>query len=219
MPSRKAASPAPSRVSPGRPTREQQAQRDEELLNAALDIFLDRGFERTTMEEIATFVGMSKRTMYARYEDKSALFKAAVQRAAQRYMVPRETLDALLTDDLEQTLKSVARLRITNVAKPIAIKLQRILSAQSYRFPELFQAAMEGGTGPTLAFLRDLFTRCNASGQIEVSDARQAATAFLSIAVSGMARSIVAGHPPTEEELEKHLDFSVKLFLNGARHR
>ena len=51
----------------GRPTRAQQEQRHEELLNVALDIFLERGFEQATMEEIAIQVGMSKRTVYARY--------------------------------------------------------------------------------------------------------------------------------------------------------
>jgi len=47
------------------------------------------------------------------------------------------------------------KLRI--VATPVATKLQRILSAQSNRFPELFNAAFEEGAGPTVRFLSDLF--------------------------------------------------------------
>lgn len=203
----------------GRPTRAQQQQRHEELLNVALDIFLERGFEQTTMEEIAIQVGMSKRTVYARYEDKGALFKAAVRRAIERYTVPREALEAVATDDLEETLSAIARLRIANVAKPVATKLQRILSAQSYRFPELFNAAFEEGAGPTIKFLRDLFVRYSKQGKINVTEPQRAATAFLSLVVGGPARIIVSGNKLDQAEIEKHIHFAVDLFLVGIRRR
>src|SRR5882724_7210326 len=200
----------------GRPTRAQQEQRHEELLNIALDIFLERGFEQTTMEEIATHVGMSKRTVYARYEDKGALFKATVRRAIERYTVPRDALEAVATDDLEATLAAIARLRIANVATPVATKLQRILSAQSYRFPELFNAAFEQGAGHTISFLTDLFVRYSTRGKIEVTEPERAATAFLSLVVGGPARIIVSGNKLNAAETERHIRFAVGLFLKGV---
>lgn len=215
----KQTNPSVTRRSPGRPTRAQQEQRQEELLNVALDIFLERGFEQTTMEEIATSVGMSKRTVYARYQDKAALFKAAVHRAVERYTVPREALEAVATDDLEETLTAIAHLRIANVATPIGTKLQRILSAQSYRFPELFNAAFEEGTGPTVDFLSELFTRYHSRGDIDVTEPRRAATAFLSLVVGGPARVIVSGNVLDEQEIETRVRFAVGLFLNGVRRR
>jgi TetR/AcrR family transcriptional repressor of mexJK operon len=211
------ANPDTERPRSGRPTLAQQTQRQEELLNVALDVFLEMGFERTTMEEIAAKVGMSKRTIYARYEDKSALFKAAVHRAVERFTVPREALEAVVTDDLEQTLTAIARLRVANSATPIAIKLQRILSAQSYRFPELFTIALEEGTGPTLDLLCSVFERHTALGEIKVTEPRRAATAFLSLAVGGSARQAVAGKMPDAAEVKKRIAFGVGLFLNGIR--
>jgi len=210
---------AVARPGVGRPTRAQQEQRHEELLNVALDIFLERGFEQATMEEIAIQVGMSKRTVYARYEDKATLFKAAVQRAIERYTVPREALEAVVTDDLEQTLAAIARLRIANVATPVATKLQRILSAQSYRFPELFNAAFEQGAGPTVSFLSDLFVRYSARGEVNVTEPQRAATAFLSLAVGGPARIIVSGNVLDDAEIERHIRFAVGLFLSGIGRR
>lgn len=203
----------------GRPTREQQELRHEELLNVALDIFLERGFEQTTMEDIAIQVGMSKRTVYARYPDKATLFKAAVRRAIERYTVPRESLDVIATDDLEKALTAVAHLRISNLSRPVAIKLQRILSTQSYRFPELFNVAFEEGTGPTIAFLRDLFTRHHAEGRINVTEPQRAAAAFLSLAAGGPARVIVSGNTLTEAEIERHVEFAVRLFMDGVSRR
>lgn len=171
------------------------------------------------MEEIATQVGMSKRTVYARYQDKGALFKAAVRLAIERFTVPRETLEAVATDDLEETLAAIARLRIANLARPVATKLQRILSAQSYRFPELFHAAFEEGVGPTVNFLGDLFARYSAQGEIKVTEPQRAATAFLSLALSGPARIIVSGNMLDDTEIEKHIRFAVGLFLRGVDRR
>lgn len=203
----------------GRPTREQQEQRHEELLNTALDIFLEKGFEQATIEEIAIHVGMSKRTVYARYEDKASLFKAAVRRAIERYTVPREVLEAVATDDLEGTLTAIARLRIANLATSVATKLQRILSAQSYRFPELFNAAYEQGAGPTVSFLSDLFVRYSMQGEINVTEPQRAAAAFLSLAVGGPARIIVSGNKLDDTEIDNHIRFAVSLFLVGVRRR
>ena len=210
-----------SRARPGvgRPMRAQRQQRHEELLNVALDIFLEKGFEQSTMEEIAIRVGMTKRTVYARYEDKGTLFKAAVQRAIDRYTVPRDALEAVASDDLHETLAAVAHVRIANIARPIVSKLQRILSAQSYRFPELFKIAFEEGAGPTIGFLSELFVRESAQGKINVSEPRRAATAFLSLAVGGPARIIVSGNKMGTAEIEKHVRFAVDLFLTGVNPR
>lgn len=171
------------------------------------------------MEEIAIRVGMSKRTVYARYEDKRCLFKAAVKRAIERYTVPGNELEAVATDDLEETLAAIARLRIANVATPVGTKLQRILSAQSYRFPELFNAAFEEGAGPTISFLSELFVRYSREGKINVTEPQRAASAFLSLAVGGPARIIVSGNKLDDTEIEKHIRFAVGLFLKGVCRR
>ena len=44
---------------------------------------------------MAAAIGMTKRTVYALYTDKAALFKAAVQQAIERWIVPRETFEAM----------------------------------------------------------------------------------------------------------------------------
>jgi AcrR family transcriptional regulator len=178
-------------------------------------MFLEKGFEQTTVEDIAIRVGMSKRTVYARYPDKMRLFRAAVQRAVERYTVPRAAVEALAAEDLRETLLRIARQRIANVATPVVIKLQRILTAQSYRFPELFNAAFDEGAGPTIAFLEDLFRRYSHQGQIHVLEPRRAAIAFLSLVVGGPARLIVAGNKIDAAEIEAHIRFTVDLFLKG----
>src|SRR3546814_16821124 len=91
--------------------------------------------------------------------DKNALFGAAVQRAIERWIIPAEVLDALDPDDLEGTLTAVAGLRMRNANSADGLRLQHILSAESYRFPQTFAQAYDQGNVPTLKFLADLLRR------------------------------------------------------------
>lgn len=207
------------RPTAGRPTRDQAEARHRELLDTALDIFLDKGFEATTMEGVAAAVGMTKRTVYARYPDKAALFIATVQRAIERLIVADATLAALDTGDLEATLTAVARMRVAQVMTPAGLKLQRIINTQSYRFPQIFMMSYEQGAGPVIAFLADLLRRHDNAGAVCVDQPEMAANIFMSMVVSGPVRIIVSGNPLSQKEIDARIDFSVRLFLNGVRPR
>lgn len=208
-----------SRPRAGRPTREQAEARHNELLDAALDHFLDKGFEVATIEAIAQSVGMTKRTVYARYPDKVALFRAAVNRAIERYSTPQERIEATDCGDLEQTLRNIAMLRINQVMTPNGLKLQRIVATESYRFPDIFNAAYENGATPTVKFLAKLFRRETEAGRLAITDTFRAATTFMSMVVSGPVRIIVSGNYLSDTEIDERVNFAVRLFLDGARPR
>ena len=207
------------RSRPGRPTREQAEARAGELLDAALDHFLEKGYESATIEAIAADVGMTKRTVYARYPEKAALFRAAVHRAIERYTITDERIAATECGDLELTLRNIARLRIDLVASPQGMKLQRIINTESYRFPEIFNEVYELGALPTIRFLAALLRRETAAGRLALSEPAMAANVFMSMVVSGPVRIIVSGNALSEKEIDERIAFAVRLFLNGARPR
>jgi TetR/AcrR family transcriptional regulator, mexJK operon transcriptional repressor len=64
----------------GRPTREEAVRCDGRLLDFATKLFMERGFECTSIDVVAEAAGVSKPTVYAHYRDKRDLF-AAVLRA------------------------------------------------------------------------------------------------------------------------------------------
>ena len=204
---------------PGRPTREQAEARHALLLDRALDHFLDKGFEQATIEAIAADVGMTKRTVYARHEDKAALFLASVRRAIERYAVPKERIEGTVCDDLEQTLVNIAMLRIDLVSTEQGLKLQRIINTESYRFPEIFTESYERGAMPTIKFLADLLERETQAGNLAIEDPLGTANLFMSMVVSGPVRFIVSGIPLPRDEVDKRVAAAVRLFLNGARPR
>lgn len=207
------------RARPGRPTREQAKARHNELLDAALDHFLDKGFEVATIEAIAQSVGMTKRTVYARYADKAALFRAAVNLAIERFSVSHDRVEAADCGDLEQTLRNIAQLRISHSMTPNGLKLQRIIATESYRFPDIFNAAYEQGSTPTVKFLASIFQRETEAGKLAITEPLRAATTFMSMVVSGPVRIVVSGNHLSEAEIEERVSFAVRLFLDGARPR
>lgn len=210
---------SPVRRRAGRPTREQAEARDNELLDTALNLFLEHGFEMTTIEMIATSVSMTKRTVYARYTDKAALFLAAVHRAIERQVVPPEVLAGFDNGDLAETLEAVARLRVEQVMTPNGLRLQRIINTESYRFPEIFRANVKRSAAPVIMFVAEVLDRAVATGKIAPTDTALAASTFMSMVVGGQVRTIVSGRMPTKAEVDRKIHFTVGLLLDGLRPR
>ena len=168
---------------------------------------------------IAARINMTKRTVYARYADKASLFRGAVQRAIERQIVPQDVLAGFDQGDLAETLESVARLRIGQVMTPNGLRLQRIINTESYRFPGIFTDNFEQSAKPVLDFVAGVLDRAIAAGQISPTDSGFAASAFMSMVVGGQVRAIVSGRVPTRAELDRKVNFTVRLLLDGLRPR
>lgn len=203
----------------GRPTREQAEARQAELLDRALDHFLEKGFELATIEAIASDVAMTKRTVYSRYPDKASLFLAAVRRAVERYSVSQERIEATRVADLERTLVNIAMLRIDLVSEPEGLKLQRIINTESYRFPKILGMSYVLGAKPTVDFLASVLEEETARGNLAIDNPEAAANVFMSMVVSAPVRFITSGIPLPEEEVQERVAFAVRLFLEGAKPR
>lgn len=209
---RKAKTPGKS---PGRPSRAQSEARHRELLDRALDLFLERGFEGTTIDAIIDAVGMSRRTVYARYEDKIALFRAALQRAVDDWVVPAERLREAECDDLEETLIGVARLLVANVRSPSGLRLTRIANAEVFRMPDIADYLWQSTAQVTLAYLEDLFDRRLRSAGAGPARSQDAALAFLILIVEGSFQMTAWGRL-SDAEMDRQVLYRVRLFLNGA---
>jgi len=205
--------PAPS----GRPTREQAEQRHEQLLDRALEMFLEKGFELTTIDAIAASLNMTKRTIYARYDDKRALFRAAVQRAVDQWYAPLKDLQEMDAGNLEATLLEIARSRVTKMLSPAGLRLQRVINAESFRFPEILKG-YEEGAGPTIDFLARLFRSREGKELGRLDDPVFDAQMFLSM-VANSSRMVILGREPDKAAIHKRTQKCVQLFLNGLRAR
>jgi AcrR family transcriptional regulator len=210
-----------SRAAPpsGRPTREHAERRHEELLERALEMFAECGFEMTTIDAIANSLNMTKRTIYARYSDKAALFGAAMDRAIKRWVLPVEMLRATDTGDLQTSLVAFARLRVGNNMTREGLRLQRIVTSEAFRFPGVY-SRYEAATQVVIDYLVGLFERhAREEPGVWFDDPDLAASAFLSMINTPARLALLFGRNQTQPAIEAFIDKTVRLFLDGLRPR
>ena len=130
-----------------------------------------------------------------------------------------QTLQSLENEELELVLAELARMRIRQLTSPVGIKLQRIVSAESRRFLDIFLSATELVTKPVVTFLSGILRRHVSAGIVVSRNPDMAATAFLSMAVGAPARIAASGNKIDEAALEDRIAFTVELFLNGLHPR
>lgn len=197
---------------PGRPSRS-----NEELLDTAFGLFLEKGFAGTSIDAICAAAGMAKRTVYARYGDKETLFKAALTRAIDGWLVPIDHLRAQECDDFEASLLRIGAILLDNVLGVEGLQLLRLTNAEAVAMPDIAMENVRLGTAPTLAYLADLFHR-NLGGAAQAFPAADdAAKAFLNIVVAGPASNAAWGMHVDPAAIDRHTRYSVGLFLRGVR--
>src|SRR5215469_6267188 len=83
----------------GRPPKADAGDTKGELLQAALELFAARGFEGTSVRDIARAVGLSESVLYAHFDSKRAIFDAVfAQLGPQSAVSVLEGIDPLLID-------------------------------------------------------------------------------------------------------------------------
>jgi TetR/AcrR family transcriptional regulator, mexJK operon transcriptional repressor len=198
----------------GRPRRGEADRLNEDLLTHALDHFLEKGFAGTTLNAITASLGMSKQTVYARYGDKLTLFRAALERAIDEWLVPLRNLHELEGDDVEESLVAVARAIENTLVSPTGVKLIRITNSESYRMPEIGEYTYRRGLQQIGVYLADFFRRRVFADGREVPDLDDLATTFLNL-LSGPARLNAWGLKSEPIDVETFVRRRVQLFLHG----
>ncbi|OHV30398.1 MULTISPECIES: TetR/AcrR family transcriptional regulator [Pseudofrankia] len=199
----------------GRPTATEAAALNEQLRRAAVDVFLEQGYERTTMETVAQAAGITKRTLYARYPDKRALFLSVISWALAR-QERDERLTEPVPDDLVAGLTAIARTNLARAVDPDIVRLSRMAIAESARFPEFAASSHSMTWSPRMRAAMDLLRRHAAAGTVQIDDLELAAEHFLTLVSAMPAWLAVFGISRTPENEERHLRYAVTLFLNGV---
>lgn len=157
----------------------------EKILAIAGDFFVRQGFGAVSMAQIAATLGGSKSTLYNHFKSKEELFAAYVVE------VGREQFAALAEIDpgsgtAEQVLGSFGRAYLGLLLAPGVIAVNRLVIAETIRFPELGRIFYDKGPRNTHQRIVVLMETLAARDLIEVSDARLAAFAFKAMAESDL---------------------------------
>jgi TetR/AcrR family transcriptional repressor of mexJK operon len=200
----------------GRPTTQAAALLETTILTAATTAFLADGYAATTIEAIARACGVAKRTIYARWSGKAALFRAVLGQLMAKWLSDAGTWDD--TDDLETALNHAAASILAIALTPDAIALNRLLIAESARFPELPEMMHHAGAFEGTTRIAAMLDRAVARGTLPLQDTRFAAEQFLHLVLTGpQQRALGLGPRLDAPQTEAWRKASVALFLSGIR--
>jgi AcrR family transcriptional regulator len=199
----------------GRPTQAEAKVLDHTIRQAAVATFLEFGYDGTSMDAIARTAGITRRSLYARYADKRAVFVDVIPWALTRF-VDSESIDDIDGDDLAAALTSLGRVAITRAVDPDNVRLKRVALNESARFPEFAITADSMMWAGRQRALTELLHRHHAEGNIRVDDVELAAEHFLAMVEAVPGRLADFGIHRTKEQHERHLRQAVELFLHGV---
>lgn len=209
----------------GRPPKELAGEVEARILDAARKIFVERGFEGASIDELAEAAHAGKPTIYARFGDKRALFTAVVTRD----VVSRITqfkAEAPTGATIEERLARLATAAVHWTLDPETVGLMRLAAGEARRFPDLAstvsRTAQELSTRVAASYLGEM-TQSDQLGSLPAFAPRRLATTarfFLDlVAVPFRLRALFEVSPKTlRAEIGPHVARSVAFFLAACRH-
>jgi TetR/AcrR family transcriptional regulator, mexJK operon transcriptional repressor len=193
-------------------TAKQESHR-QRILDAASDVFLECGFERTSTAEIARRSKVSKRELYFYFADKRALL-AAVITELQSSMQSRMDVRWSSHEDMEIILRKSASAIHDFILSERFGKLVRIVAAESYHNPavakQFFELGPLAGRKATARFLKAQMKE----GRLRKADPIKAADDFLDLVVGAqLMTAVVLGQVDPAARKRNRVLHSVEVFL------
>ena len=206
------ASGVPTMRARGRPTREQAELLRQSILDAALSVFIERGFAAASMEGIAREAGVAKITLYRHFETKEQLFVEVARRAQ---LSVRNSLGSMADPvaPLEQVLRQIIEKLYQGYTDPAYLAVSRMVIAEAGRFPKLGRAMLDDArfvAEPLVAYLQQL----KDAGQIDIDSPYDAATQIAGMA-SGAGRYVLVTPTRHPVSRKRWVESLVRLFTRA----
>jgi TetR/AcrR family transcriptional regulator, mexJK operon transcriptional repressor len=198
----------------GRPRTADLEKLNENILAAAGQLFLAHGFDGTSMDAIAEKARISKRTLYSRHADKSALFNTVIHDLLDRILVPIDKIQ-YEPGDLGSVLLAIARDMVSSVMRPGFAPVYRIAIFEAQRRPEFGRWINEARRRPALQTIAGILQ--GHREELRISDFERAAEQLMSLTVDLGIQFATIGIKATANDMEDRLKAAIDLFLNGVR--
>ena len=208
----------------GRPPKELAGEVEDRILDAARSIFLQRGFEGASIDEIAKAARSGKPTIYARFPDKRALFTAVMRDMVARIEQFKGDMPAV--GSIEERLVRAGLAVLRWILDSDRVGLMRLAIAEVHRFPDLASSVSRSA--------RDLSSEVGARflGEIVQSDELGTQPAFAPHRLPTTARSFLdlvvlpilfralfeQNREALRPEIGPHIASSVAFFLGACRN-
>ena len=215
MSSRPAATPniPPKPGSPGRP---KDPEKRAAILDAAKRLFIVHGYERVSMDQIASEAGVSKLTVYSHFGDKDSLFGEAVRAHCEQGM-PTSLFDEDAQTPLRKRLEVIGHAFFAMVMAPEAVAGHRILCSPQVTASALPTVFWEAGPQRVQRAFAALLERRIAAGELDIADPQRASAFFFTLLKGEPHAQAVFGYccSGRAECPDEHIVAVVEMFLRA----
>lgn len=212
-PASSAAARRPVRRRPaGRPNRDDASVLRALFLEIALETFLVRGYEGTSIEEIARVAKAGKMTFYRQFGNKSELFNLVARHEIAKVRERLQSPQALTGAPDEVLPELIERLHVA-LTDPGYLAILRLVIAERARFPELGEALL-GNDRMMLEPIVSYLERACAAGELSIPDAYAGAMQLAALAAGG-SRFLLKS-PRTDSNSRRQWVAAVQHFVMSA---
>ncbi|ALM52799.1 TetR/AcrR family transcriptional regulator [Halomonas huangheensis] len=190
--------------------------RRQRLLCAARDVFLEKGYNGASINDIVARAGGSLSTLYKQFGSKEGLFVAALEAHAGNVWA---RLEEGRDRPPEDVLFELAQGLIDLVFTQSHLRLIRSIASEAERTPELGRLFLERGPDRTRRELADYLKAQHERGTIRIQDPRAAASMFTGMVLGEWLIDSLTGRVPEIDEAARNqrARSCTDLFLAGLR--
>lgn len=200
---------------PGRP---KDLAKRQAILDAAKNLFLQKGYAATSMDAVAAEAGVSKLTVYNHFTDKETLFSAAVIARCEEQL-PELFFEIPQGASVETLLTNIGRGFFTLINSPDSLELHRLMVAQGAQDPKLAQIFFEAGPQRIQHELERFLTQIDQAGSLRIDNPRVATEHLLSLLKGTCNFRLLIGcaDQPDEHTANEHVREVVSFFMRAYR--
>ena len=178
----------------------------ERVLEAAFTLFHENGFSGTSMLDIVTRARVSKRDLYAFFNNKHAVLAACISERAQQMRRPLDTTTPVpqTRDALATLLVELGRSILKTVCHPDVLTVFRLAIAESDRAPEIARTLHSSGREANEKALTELVRKAQALGLVLAGDPAVLAVRYLAVLWGDLLIRLLmrVREAPTKREIE-----------------
>ena len=195
------------------PADEDSAKR-RQIIEGARAMFLSRGFDAASMNDIARAAGVSKGTLYVYFKHKEQLFEAIVQQECNGQAEGIFDLDPN-DHDVKAVLTRLGLAYVRFLCRPEKASAIRTVIAIAERMPELGRRFYESGPAKGIARLAAYIAAQVEAGALVVEDSEIAAAQLMEACQAMIFKSMVFNfvREPSQQQIERVVRVAVAVFL------
>jgi AcrR family transcriptional regulator len=187
----------------------------ERVLDAALQVFAEKGFSAATTRDIAKAADVNEVTLFRHFETKGALFAAVLSERS-----PLVEISKTVSFDIEGRIEDVVVGSVKTVLKVLRSNrhLFMVLIGDAWRQPNVRPVVGEQTFRRGLDFLMDFMEAQMDAGRLRRMDPEVPARALMGMVQSYFINNdLLEGRRPDAAKEEKLIRGFVSVFLDGAR--